>query len=171
MRWITISLLLLALAAPVAAQTEDACFDKGGMINEETGLCEISERYDINIAYPVEILGYDFIELAVDDFIDQTRANFLNEAAEFGRFPDPPWSLNGDYTFTQPKPELISLSFLMYQYNGGANGFSYPVTFLFDLETEEQIDVTSLFQPDVDGLAAVQPLEKHALPTSSVMRR
>ncbi len=150
---------LLVSAIPVRAQ-EDACFDRGGLWNEETGKCEFQTGLHIAITYPLEFVDDEFADITLTEFLNASRRDFLTNYSDYGlefnSFGN--WELNITYTIYQYSEDIISIQFDIYEYSGGAHGLSYFETFTFDLANQSVLTLGDLFQEEFDPLVTIAPI-------------
>lgn len=150
---------LLAGTAPVQAQ-EDACFDRGGLWNEETGKCEYQTGLNIEITYPLELVDHEFADTTLTEFLNAARRDFLTNfsdyGAEFSSFGD--WEIIITYSIYQYSEDIVSVKFDIYEYSGGAHGNHYFETFTFDLVNQQVLNFEDLFQEEFDPLLTIAPI-------------
>lgn len=152
------------LTAPVIAQ-EDDCFEKGGMWDASQQQCVVQGSLEINIDYPLSVMQYDFVEQTVDEFIQQRKTEFIQFFSEGGFFPGvpAPWGLWIEYEEYQFSDTVISLSFTISDYTGGAHPNSYFQTFTFDLAENRVIAFDELFVEGSDPLSTIYPIVQQKL--------
>lgn len=168
-RFLVIPLLAVILAAPFASPAQaqdDPCFNKGGTTNPETGACEIGATIEVKIAYPLELVPYDFATAVIDEFIKFRRTEFLQPIVDnFYPSPSGMLALQMDYELFSFSDTVISLLYTVYDYTGGAHGMTTFQTYVFDLAGERVLTLNDIFQPGIDPLATVQPLARQILET------
>ncbi|QPC82785.1 DUF3298 and DUF4163 domain-containing protein [Phototrophicus methaneseepsis] len=166
MRHITcLILLLMALVIPIAAQDStptatadtDLCFNKGGIIGEETGRCQLNMSVNISYDYPLELIDYPFIVDEVDDYYETARTSFLQMAVESGFAPSPVyiWESDLSYDISLMSDSLVSVIFYNYQFTGGAHGLTSMTAMTFDLSTETLLSLADLFPDGVVPYEAI----------------
>lgn len=156
---LTIMIFLLGLT-PVLGQTaEDICFDNGGFINPETGICEVRIALEINAAYPVQYADIPFVMEELDSALDSEIQGFMDMFNEGGIFPTVGgWAMDLEFSEVRHSDTIFSVLVDGYIYTGGAHGLSYQYAYTFDTENETVLTLDDVFT-DVDaGLAAVAPL-------------
>ncbi|MCC6800531.1 MAG: DUF3298 and DUF4163 domain-containing protein [Anaerolineae bacterium] len=161
-----LAVALLSAALPVAAQQEDACFNKGGTWSVEEQRCKISLTVEVNIDYPLELTtAYPVIEEAVDRFLVEERAMFLAPLSdpEFVYYSPGPMTLLVQYETESFSEDYLSLKFTVYTFSGGAHGMTYFETMTFDLVKEIQLALSDLFLPEKDFLEVIAPIAQAAV--------
>jgi hypothetical protein len=143
----TLALLPVGTSTTVA-QDDDACFNRGGQINEETGECEIRSGVEIIVNYPVELAQEaPFIAETMDEFVDSTRRAFADNWIAYG-LEDPfglAWYLQIDYQIFRYDENLVSVNFGLSDYTGGAHGNLVYESFVFDKQTEQVLSLDDVF--------------------------
>ncbi len=167
-RWMIVTLVVVALAAglagPARAQ-EDACFERGGWWDAETGECTLRNGLDLTMQYPTELLEYEFAAATVDDFLTTARDGFIQRLLDEGFMPTPGymWGLNVEYALFHYGDDVVSIEFSLYEYTGGAHGMTTFQTFVFDTSAETVLALEDVFQPGTDPLAVIAPLAEQAI--------
>ncbi len=159
-RYVVTSVLVLIGAVAVAAQ-EDVCYEKGGMWNAEDTICTIQHRIDIDVSYPITLAQYPIVEQVVDEFIAETRSQFLGfvTAPEMFTFPSVGgFFLSISYDEYRFSDTIVSLVFTIGDYTGGAHPNSWYTTFTFDLEQGQEITLDDLFVEGSNPLAVISPI-------------
>lgn len=174
-RFFTILFAIAILVMPAIAQTSDeACYNRGGFINDETGRCTVSTGMTIDIQYPIEVAAYPFAQDIVDDFLSSAYNSFIgfytdarsdvDFGGEFVWF-DPPWNMGITYEMFDYNPFIFGIKFDVYEYTGGAHGNVYFKTFTFDNSTNSLVTLNDLFTDASSGLETVATLVREDLAT------
>ncbi|HMM29407.1 MAG TPA: DUF3298 and DUF4163 domain-containing protein [Aggregatilineaceae bacterium] len=161
-----LAVALFGAALPVAAQQEDACFNKGGNWNAERQQCVIAFAVEVDIDYPLELTAeFPVVEEAVDRFLAEERAAFLAPIAdpEFVNYTPGPLTLDIQYQSVGFSEDVLSLQFIIYTYSGGAHGMTYFRSFTFYLPKEIELSLPDLFLPDTNYLEVIAPMVQAAL--------
>ncbi len=120
----------------------------------------------MTIAYPLELLPYDFATAAVDEFIKERRTEFLQPVVDNFFTPlSGMLTLQMDYELFQFSDTVTSLLYTDYDFTGGAHGMTTFKSFVFDLAGQRVLTLNDIFQPGLDPLVTVQPLVRQALET------
>lgn len=163
MRKLLLSVLILILAMPVAAQSDDLCFNKGGIIDEETGECQLVTNMEISLTYPVELADYSFVLDEVDAYYETVRSQFLDFITSSGSVPVPgPYALDVSYEIPTHNEDLLSIVFYHYEFTGGAHGNTYLQTMTFDLAAETELTLADLFD---DGTIPLDDISDYVATT------
>lgn len=161
-----LALVLLAAALPVAAQEEEACFDKGGVWNPDERRCMMHLGLEIDIDYPLDLaMAYPVVEQAVDSFLAQEKAAFLAplQDPDLVIYSPGPLALDIQYETVGFSEDHLSLNFVIYTFSGGAHGMTYFKTFTFHLAKEIELALSDLFLPDAAYLEVIAPMAQAAL--------
>lgn len=154
-----------SFVAPAKAQDEP-CFSKGGVVNPETGACEVGGTIEIAIVYPLELIEYDFATAVVDEFVKVRWSEFLQPLVDnFYPSPSGIFSLEMNYELFQFSDTVTSLLYTVYDYTGGAHGMTTFQSYVFDTANQRVLTLNDIFQAGVDPLATVQPLVRQSLET------
>lgn len=158
-------MVVISSSAGVAQAQDDACFEKNGFWDAEQQRCVIKTGLEINIKYPLELIQYPLVEQTVDDFLANTRGEFISEFLGYGviMWSPGPWGLYIDYEIFQFSPMMLSLKFTVSNYTGGAHGNSYFQTYLFDLEHERLLTLEDIFAPGTDIVSLLAPIVRQDL--------
>ncbi len=164
-------LILLALAAVltggalVGAQTDvELCESKGGTLGGEF-VCLItqeSDTHEIQHVYPLDVIGYDALEAAVDSFLQTKRDDFLALDVDLDVSPGP-YTQNILPVVYNYYDDILSVEFLISEYTGGANANSYVQTFVYDIDADELLTLEDLFVAGSDPLSVIRPLAEAEL--------
>lgn len=158
-----IGVLLALWAAPASAQV-DECMQRGGIWDPNTARCEVGATIEVTINYPVLLAQNPIITKTVDQFLLERRQAFLGPAAEYGFF-----SMSGklalDINFAASffNERILTLTFTVYEFTGGAHGLTTITTFTFDIAAQRLLSLDELFQPGTDYLAVIAPLAQQSL--------
>lgn len=155
-------LIVLVSVLPVYAQ-EAECTEKGGNWDAKAETCLLKGGLDIQISYPTELMQHDFVEQTVDDFISTKRAEFLQWYSESSFYPGSSnlWSLYIIYETYQQADTILSLSFTVSDYTGGAHPNSYFQTFIFDVTQEKVLAFEDIFVES--ALTTISPIVQASL--------
>ncbi len=157
MRTFKVLLIVMVLAAGLttAHAQDDPCMEKGGQTNPETGACEISVT--LTVGYPVGVLGNDFAEQTIDQYLLDLRQNWFSNLTMFAWSPGPMslYVVTDEYDFSET---VISFKFTISDYTGGAHPNTFYSTLALDLEQNRMLTLDDLFQPGGDPLATIAPL-------------
>jgi len=148
------------LAVPVLAQDDsELCFNKGGLIDEETGMCKLHALLEINADYPLEYAEFPFVMERLDSVIDTEIQDFMTMFVESGLAPSwAGWGLSMVYSEVRHSETIFTVIFDEYLYTGGAHGIPLTYAFTFDTETETELTLDDVFIDVEAGLAVVAPL-------------
>ena len=157
---LVIILIWSILAIPVFAQDDsDVCFEKGGLIDEETGQCKLHVLLEINVDYPLEYSDYPFVMEQLDNFVDSEIQGFMTMFIESDIAPSyAGWGMSMTYSEVRHSDTVFTIVFDEYLYTGGAHGIPITVNFTFDTDTETQLTLDDVFTNVDEGLATVVPL-------------
>lgn len=153
--------VILLLAVPVGAASAqdggDPCMERGGMIDAATGHCVIQAGLSIDIDYPLEIMNLGSAPYVIDDFLNGLRGDFVDQFALYGMeyYSPGAWVLGVDYTIYVRPGFGTSVVFTIYEYSGGAHGFSHYKTFLFSETDGRSLRLADLFQPGSNPYVAL----------------
>ncbi|NDJ79063.1 MAG: DUF3298 and DUF4163 domain-containing protein [Chloroflexi bacterium] len=165
-RIITLSLaaalvILLAGALPAAAQGDDeaTCRQLMGFWDPVEGRCVLALSFEMELTYPVEVVGYSVPQQAVDEMYGTMITRFT------GMFQDPaylpygyPMTLYVDYELIPYSAQVYSLRFDISEYTGGAHPNSYTYTMTYDMSRNVMLTLDDVFLPGsgyLDTLAAL----------------
>jgi hypothetical protein len=149
-----------------APERSSLCEQKGYTWNSDSTCTfeEENEEYRIEIAYPIELLPSPLIETALDNYIADYRANFMQQVADGNPTPPAaPWFFEMKYTVYHHSPTVLSVQFSELWFLGGAHHNATLKSFSFDLEANQLLAFEDLFEEGVDVLAVIQPLARAAL--------
>lgn len=157
MRKITLLGMALLLIIPVGiVSAQDPCMDVGGMIDPETGKCVQRAALDVQINYPVELVGTP-AQFAVDLYLAELQDDFIDNFIEFT--PEPfssgPWSLYVDYEIYNRPGFSRDVVFIVSEYTGGAHPFGFFKIFVFSESDGTEIRLASLFEPGSNPYATL----------------
>lgn len=158
--------MLFGTVLPVAAQQEDACFNKGGNWDAELQQCAIAFGVEVKIDYPLDLADeFPVVEEAVDRFLAEERAAFLAPIVdpEFVNYSPGPLTLDIQYQSVGFSEDVLSLQFVVYTYSGGAHGMTYFRSFTFHLPKGIELALSDLFLPDASYLEVIAPMAQAAL--------
>jgi hypothetical protein len=164
MRSLTLGVLVVFIAAlfgaGIVSAQEDKCYEKGGFWDAQQQQCVIKTGLEIDIKYPLELIQYPFVEQTVDQFLTESRSQFVADFSAYGAEAWSPgsWGLYIDYETFQFSPVVLSLKFTISNYMGGAHGNSYFQTYLFDLAQERILTLDDVFVPGADIVSILAPV-------------
>jgi len=134
-----------------------------GIIEQE------ANTYIINVKYPI-LEGLDNKERQTDlnkkikDFIDVPISDFKSEIEQVEIFEEMKNGFYIDSEVTYLSKELISIKFLVSQYNSGAaHPNNYILTFNYDILEDKKIVIEDLFLDESDYLKALSDIAKSIL--------
>lgn len=160
-RWIWVMLLASGLLAalPAAAQ-EDACYAKNGVWNPDEARCDMQSGVTVNLVYPLELVGTGIAEETVDNFLNETRTQFIQSYAPDWFLPAYAnyWSLNITYDLFQFASDIQSVKLNLSDYTGGAHPNLNFQTFTFDLTQQKVLALEDIFQDGVNPWPLLAPL-------------
>jgi hypothetical protein len=161
--WLLIMLVGLVLVTPVLAQDADSdlCFEQGGLIDEETGRCQLHALLEINVDFPLDYADFPFVMERLDTLIDTEVQGFMTMFVESGIAPSwTGWGLNMTYSEVRHSDTVFTVIFDEYLYTGGAHGIPLIYTLTFDTEAEKELTLDDVFVDVEEGLTAVVPFAK-----------
>lgn len=151
--------VLVWMVLPVIAQDEsELCFNRGGLIDDETGICKLHALLEINVDYPLEYAELPFAMERLDSVIDTEIQSFMMMFVEADIVPSwSGWGLSMVYSEVRYSETIFTVIFDEYLYTGGAHGTPITYAMTFDTEAETELTLDDVFT-DVDaGLALVAP--------------
>lgn len=101
-----------------------------------------NEMVDSDIKYFVATQGADFSK-DVEDSVPVGE----EKPASYDQ-----WEMTGFYTLTRPAPDIVSITFNIYSYSGGAHGNLFIRCLNYDLETGKSIELEQLFSSQEKAL-------------------
>ncbi|MBD5642061.1 MAG: DUF3298 and DUF4163 domain-containing protein [Desulfovibrio sp.] len=108
----------------------------------------------ISIYYPE--IGNDKVDEAVKKYAESVADGYQKETSEtWSEDEEKPdsfgnWEESGFFTIERPGPNVISITFNIYTYTGGAHGMVAVVVQNYDLKTGKRLDLADLFEkPEV----------------------
>lgn len=150
------------LSAPVAAAAPTGCAALGGAVRD--GVCRVTESapgYTLDLRFPSQYPD----EQAIVDYLGQTRAGFLNVAAN----PDTrgrPYEL--DVTAQSLESEQTrSVVLTLFQNVGGAHPTTWYRSFTYDVGRGRPVTFDTLFAPGVDALPVIFPIVRDQLQSAA----
>ncbi|MBI5670969.1 MAG: DUF3298 domain-containing protein [Chloroflexi bacterium] len=154
-----LTLLCLLLALPAAAQ-EDACYAKNGVWNADEARCDLQSGVTVNVVYPVELIGTGVAETTVDNFLNETRAAFIESYTPVWSLPAyvNNWALNITYELFRFSDDVQSIKFDLSDYTGGAHPNLNFQTFTFDLVQQRVLALEDIFADGVNPWPTLAPI-------------
>ena len=162
-RWLWVLAAVVALAmfglGNISAQ-EDACYAKEGMWDADKQQCTLMSGVTVNVTYPLELAGTGIAEETVDDFLRQTRAEFIQSFTPEWSLPlyVNNWSRNITYELFQYSPDVLSVKLNLSDYTGGAHPNLNFQTFTFDLTQQKVLSLEDIFQDGVNPWPTLVPM-------------
>lgn len=152
------SLMMLGMMG-VSAQ-EDACYAKNGTWDAAKQQCTMQSGVTVNVTYPLELAGTGIAEQTVDDFLEQTRTQFIQSYAPDWSLPGYAnyWSMNVTYDLFQFSPDVRSVKLNLSDYTGGAHPNLTFQTFTFDLANQKVLALADIFQDGVNPWPTLAPI-------------
>lgn len=96
-------------------------------------------------------LGNAAVDAALREFVEKAATGYENEVresvAEGSEKPESwsQWEQSGFFTLTRPNPDVVSITFNIYNYTGGAHGQIYIIVLNYDLKTGKELTLADLF--------------------------
>ena len=158
--WLIMMLIFVCLALPVVAQDDsELCFNKGGLIDPETGMCKLHALLEINADYPLEYTEFPFIMERLDSVIDSEIQSFLTSFVENGIVPSAAgWGLSMVHSEVRHSETVLTVILDEYLYTGGAHGIPLTYAMTFDIEAETELTLDDVFLDVDEGLEVVAPI-------------
>lgn len=158
-----LSAALLLAALPALGQSDDPCFDVGGLTQDD-GQCLQSAAVEISSVYPLAATNIsDGVTEAINDYIQNAYNEMVGQLAG-GFVPSHalPWTLNIQSSVLDGV-STVSVVFERYVFMGGANGNTdyHTITALVDGGT--LLTLPDIFVEGVDPYTTLQPLAVAAL--------
>lgn len=155
-------IVMFLLVSTLTAQSNDetACFDKGGVWEDNE--CLIRSSFELEIRYPLELIEYEIVAETIDAFVIEQKEIFLQyvnvPSAEMLPMSYAPWTLTMNYETTSHSDDILSIIYTISEYTGGAHPNSYYRTFTFNLAENTVITLEDLFVEGANPLEAIAPL-------------
>ena len=99
----------------------------------------------------------DDVNALFRDIGEQADADY----AEFGDDGFNPYSVNLNWTEQYVSDRYLSLLEVTYYYTGGAHGNTGFTSLLWDLDTQEEVELTDILNNTNDGSAALKAIARH----------
>lgn len=124
-------------------------------------------RPSISLYYPA--FGNDKVDAAMAAFAESQAADYEDDVREFDKpgeeKPDSydMWDMNGIFTLARPNPDVVSVTFNIYSYSGGAHGNLFIRCLNYDLRTGAELGLNALFESPEKALALLAELTNKKL--------
>lgn len=165
---VTLGLSLL-IASAVSAQSpqQDACLNKNGTWNEDAQKCEFVTGVQVNVDYPLELVGKGVAETTIDTYLQQTQQAFEESYTPDYSLPSflNYWTMGISYELYHFSDNVLSIKFTNDFYTGGAHPNHDFSTFTFNLTQDRQLYLQDLFTEGSNYLQVIAPIVQQDLET------
>lgn len=149
----------LATDEPESASAEQAVYE--GVVNRRIqGGGNGAPSY--NLYYP--FLNNPAADAVIQAFVDGQALDYEQDVKDAAQ-PDGEkpasydmWDMSGFYTLSRPNPDVVSVTFNIYSYSGGAHGNVLIRTLNFDLARGKRLEFDDLFAKPENALKLISDL-------------
>src|SRR5664279_4660361 len=164
---IAFALAALCIGGAISAQSgettpnpsaDDACLQKGGMIDDK-GKCMLTIDAKISVDYPLDLAQqYPLVASTIDPFIKTAKDEYFQTvSADFSPAPGP-YEEDITYETFKHSDSIFTLVFTVYEFTGGAHGYTNTTTYTFDLKNNKLLTLDDIFTNTADALAIIEPI-------------
>lgn len=113
--------------------------------------------------------GNATVDAALRDFVEKVAADYENEVRDGiepnGEKPESwdQWEQSGFFTLSRPSADVVSITFNIYNYSGGAHGQIFIVVFNFNLATGQRLTLADLFAEPEKALTIMSEISAASL--------
>jgi Protein of unknown function (DUF3298)/Deacetylase PdaC len=170
MKRLAIAAALCALCiggAAVSAQSnDDACLQKGGMVDDK-GKCMLTINLQVSVDYPLELTQQsDLVASTVDDVIKKAKDEIMTSVSGDFIPGSGQYALDITYDTVTHSDNIYTLVLTVYQFMGGAHGSTSILPYTFDLKNNKVLTLDDLFINTADALKLIEPLAQDAIKTA-----
>ena len=166
--WFVAAICALCMGGAVvsAQSTDDACLQKGGMMNDQ-GKCMLALNLAISVDYPLELTQQsDLVASTVDGVIAQAKDEIMQVVSGDFIPGSGQYALDITYDTVTHSEDIYTLLLTLYQYTGGAHGGTSVLPYTFDLKQNKVLKLDDIFSNTDEALKIIEPLAQDAIKTA-----